>query len=198
MRTDYKQMDDKALVERLLRNDQEAWEYVLMDVALRIARQQKFSEMLHRTSHEPMEAVTELCQRLYKDDFALLRTFAFKGSFEGWLRMVVWSVVQKVTGLTGKDNQGREIPGDPQDPTSAFNDPKLSTFPMNLHMTIMDKRAAFSRFWHEKPEGAFILLLKNELELPLDIIGVLLDRPANTISQMARRAEARMSQLEQE
>ena len=43
MKTDFKQMDDRALVERLLRNDQEAWEFVLMDVALRIAA---FDEMI--------------------------------------------------------------------------------------------------------------------------------------------------------
>lgn len=198
MKTDFKQMDDRSLVERLLRNDQEAWEFVLMDVALRIAAQRKLSEMLYRTGHEPMEAVTELCQRLYDDDFAILRTFAFRGSFEGWLRTVVRSAVQKVTGLTGKESQGREVPVDPQDPTSAFNDPKLSVSAVDVHIVVMDRRAAFSRFWRESPESAFVLLMKNELELPLDAIGALLGRPANTVSQKARRAEARMRELERE
>ena len=198
MNADFKKMDDRALVEQLLRNDQEAWAYVLMDVALHIAGQRKFSEMLYRTCHEPMEAVTELCERLYDDDFAMLRKFAFNGSFEGWLRTAVRSTVQKVTGLTGKENQGREVLVDPQDPASAFGNPKLSVSSMNQHITVMDKRAAFSRFWRENPESAFIVLMKNELGLPLDVIGVLLDRPANTISQKAKRAEARLHKLEEE
>ena len=198
MKTNFRQMDDRLLVERLLRNDHEAWTYVLIDVALRIAEQRKFSEMLYRTCHEPMEVVTELCQRLYEDDFALLRTFAFKGAFEGWLRTAVRSAVQKVTGLTGKESQGREIPVDPQDPASALNDPKLSVSAVDVHVAVMDKRAAFSRFWRENPESAFIVLMKNELELPLDAIGALLDRPANTISQKAKRAMARLRELERE
>ena len=198
MRTDFKQMDDKDLVERLLRNDQEAWVYVLMDVALRIARQQKFSEMLYRTGHEPMEAVTELCKRLYDDDFALLRAFAFRGSFEGWLRAVVRSVVQQVTGLTGKETQGREMVTDPQDPESVFNDSTLSTSSVDLHVTIMDKREAFSRFWRENQESALIVLMKRELKMSMDDIGALLDRPANTVVQKAKRALARLQELEQD
>jgi len=41
-------------------------------------------------------------------------------------------------------------------------------------------------------------LMKNELGLPLDVIGALLNRPANTISQKAKRAEARLYKLEEE
>lgn len=195
MKTDFKQMDDKSLVERLLRNDQEAWTYVLMDVALRLANQRSFKERLYRTSHEPMEAVTELCRRLYDDDFALLRKFAFRGSFEGWLRTAVHSVVNT---LTRKEDQGREVPTDYQDPTSAAGQSEHAASPMELHMTIMDKRMAFSRFWRENPESAFIVLMKRELKMSMDDIGVLLDRPANTVVQKAKRALARLEELEQE
>ena len=198
MKTDFKELDDRALVDRLLCNDQSAWEYVLMTVALRVANRRKFKEMLLRTGHEPMEAVTELCERLYKDDFALLRTFAFRGSFDGWIGMVVRSVVQKITGLTGKESQGREVPMDPQDPTSPIALSELAVSAVDVHVAVMDKRESFTRFWQENQESAFILLMKNELELPLDVIGALLNRPANTISQKARRAEVRLDELEAE
>ena len=195
MKTDFKKIDDKTLVERLLQNDHEAWVYVMMDVALRLANQKSFRERLYRASHEPMEAVTELCKRLYDKDFAMLRQFAFRGSFEGWLRTAVHSVVN---ALTRKEEKGREDPTDYQDPTSAAEQSEHAVSPMDLHMTIMDKRSAFSRFWRENQESAFIVLMKNELGLPLDVIGALLNRPANTISQKAKRAEARLYKLEEE
>lgn len=198
MKTDFKQLDDKALVDRLLCNDHEAWEYVLMTVALRVANRRKFKEMLQRTGHEPLEAVTELCERLYKNDFALLRKYEFRGSFDGWLGAVVRSVVQQITGLTGKESQGREVPMDPQDPMSPLALSEQGVSSVDVHIAVMDRRDAFKRFWQENQESAFILLMKNELELPLDAIGALLNRPANTISQKAKRAEARLDELEAE
>lgn len=198
MKTDFKQMDDRTLVDRLLCNDHEAWTYVLMTVALRIASQRKFNEMLMRTGHEPMEAVTKLCERLYLDDFALLRSFEFRGSFDGWLRTVVRSVVQQVTGLTGKESQGREVLADPQDPASPFALSEQSISSVDVHVEVMDRRYAFARFWRENQESAFILLMKKELGMPMDDIGALLNRPTNTVVQKARRAEARIRELETE
>jgi len=198
METDFKQMDDRELVARLLRNDQEAWVYVLMTVVMRMARQKKFSEMLSRTSHEPMEVVTELCERLYRNDFALLRQFGFKGSFVGWLGMAVRSVVQKITGLTGKESQGREMLVDHQDPMSAIGQAASPVSPVDLHVMVMDKRAAFARFWRENQESAFIVLMKSELHMSMDDIGALLKRPANTVTQRARRAQERLEELERE
>ena len=195
MKTDFKKKGDRALVERLLQNDQEAWEYVLMDVALRLANQRSFRERLYKASLEPMEAVTELCKRLYDRDFALLRKFAFRGSFEGWLRTAVHSVVN---ALTRKEDQGREIPTDYQEPTSAVEQSEHAVSTMDLHMTIMDKRLAFSRFWRENQESAFIVLMKGELKMSMDDIGALLGRPANTVVQKAKRALARLQKLEQD
>ena len=198
MKTDFRHMSDKELVDRLLKNDHEAWEYVLTTVVMRIASQRKFSEMLSRTGHEPWEAVNELCERLYKNDFALLRTFAFMGSFDGWLYKAVHSVVTKITGLTGKKDQGREVSVDFQDPNSAVGQLEPSVSSVDVHVAVLDKRETFARFWHENQESAFIVLMKDELGMSMDAICALLNRPANTVTQMAKRAKARLAKLENE
>ena len=198
MNTDIDEINDHELVSRLLRNDHEAWEYVLLTVAMRIVRHRKFSEMLSRTSHPTDEVIGELCVRLYKNDFALLRKFRFECPFNIWLGIVLRSVVQKVTGLTGKESQGREILADHQDPNSVFNQAGQAASFVDVHGVVMDKREAFVRFWRENQESAFILLMKNELHLPMERIGALLDRPANTVVQKAKRAQARLDKLENE
>ena len=198
MKIDFRQMSDEELVGRLLKNDHEAWTYVLTTVVMRIASQRKFSEMLSRTGHEPWEAVTALCERLYKDDFALLRTFAFRGSFDGWLYKAVHSVVAKITGLTGKKDQGREVSVDFQDPNSTVGRLEQAVSSVDVHVAVLDKRETFTRFWRENQESAFIVLMKDELGLSMDTIGALLERPANTVTQMAKRAKARLAKLENE
>ena len=198
MKTDFAKMSDRELVARLLRNDHGAWDYVLLTVVMRIVEHRKFSEMLSRTSHPQMEAVTTLCERLYENDFARLRNFRFDCPLDLWLEIEVRRVVQKVTGLTGRKNQGREIPVDHQDANSVFGQVEHPISSVDVHAVVMDKREAFVRFWRKDQENAFILLMKNELRMPMESIGVLLNRPANTIVQKAKRAQARLDKLEQE
>jgi DNA-directed RNA polymerase specialized sigma24 family protein len=122
-----------------------------------------------------------------------LRTFEFRGSFDGWLRTVVLSAVQRILR---KNN--RESLDDPNDPTSPVGSAEQSISTVDIHLRIMDKRAAFARFWNEDSESAFIVLMRNELGLSADDVGELLGRLPNTIVQKARRAQARLRELEAE
>jgi DNA-directed RNA polymerase specialized sigma24 family protein len=188
-----KEMNDRELVERLLKNDQKAWEYVLLTIVMRIARQRKYSEMVARARYEPEDVVGEVYADLAGEDFAKLRTFEFRGSFDGWLRTVVLSAVQRILR---KNN--RESLDDPNDPTSPVGSAEQSISTVDIHLRIMDKRAAFARFWNEDSESAFIVLMRNELGLSADDVGELLGRLPNTIVQKARRAQARLRELEAE
>lgn len=201
--TDFKDMEDRELVTRLLENDQQAWEYVLLTVVMRIVNQRKNSEMIFRRSYDPMDVIGDLYEYLAENDFARLRAFEFRGSFDGWLRTAVRSAVQRVTGITGSGGDklskiDREILVNPLDPATVITFAEQPVSSTSLHLMIMDKRMAFSKFWKENPESAFIIFMRNELEMSADDVGLLLDRPANTIVQKAKRAAARLLELEKE
>ena len=197
LKTDYKQMDDKELVGLLLKNDHSAWEYVLLTVAMRVTQQRKYREMLGRTGHEPVEAITQLCKELYDNDFARLRAFEYKGSFDGWLR---WEVIRAIEiVIYGKRRKpGLEVPTDPQDPAAPIDRAASSGFSQEASALIADKRAARAKLWQEDPESAYALLMADECGWDYNCIGTFLKRPPNTVAQKISRARKRLRELEQE
>lgn len=188
-------MDDRELVALLLANDHAAWEHVLLGAALRIASGRKFKEMLARTGHDPMEAVTELCKNLYEADFARLRAFAFRGSFDAWLFWEVRTAVDAVAGLAGLE---REIPTDPADPAGAIAPAVQPSAPDAVRDRFRDVRTLFARLWKESPAKAYALFLRGELGMPTKEISVLLGQKPNAVDQMVKRARDRMAELERE
>lgn len=195
MKSDFGSLDDHALVALLLENNHAAWEHVLLGVALRIASGRKFREMLAQTGHDPMEAVTELCKNLYADNFARLRSFEFRGSFDAWLFWEVRSAVDTVAGLVLRE---REILTDPSDPTGAIASTEQPTAPENVRDRFRDARALFVRLWTESPEKAYALFMRSELGMPTKEIAVLLGHKPNSVDQMVKRARDRMKELERD
>ncbi|MBQ9430434.1 MAG: hypothetical protein IJU44_02675 [Kiritimatiellae bacterium] len=188
----FKPGDDRNLVELLLANDHSAWEFVILTVAMRLTRERKYTGMISRTSYEPYDVVNTLYQQLSKDNFARLRNFAFKGSFDGWLRTEFLRAVEIVTGITGaKDRMqkaDREIPTDPTDPFSAIGKSESHAIDIEIADKKMDERENFVEFWRQDPESAYALLMKDELKLPSKVIGMFLGRPFNTVDQKVKRA----------
>ena len=196
---DFERGDDRNLVELLLANDAPAWEYVLLTVVMRLTRERRYGEMISRTGHQPFDVVNELYWQLCKDNFARLRNFAFKGCFDGWLRGEFLRAVEIVTGITGAKDRiqkaDREIPMDPTDPLSAIG--KCSSRAIDIEMADrkMDERENFVELWRQDPESAYALLMKDELQLPSKVIGMILGRPFNTVDQKVKRARDRLKEM---
>ena len=222
---DYKQMSDKLLVELLLKDDNKAWEYVLLTVAMRIVQQRKFNEMLRRTSHESYEAISQLIIELKGKDnnFERLKAFEFNGSFDGWLYWEVKRAVEIVIYGTKRKEDNRMVFVDPQSPTApseyisssdsssggatpesarkgieaqSWKDWQESAFAVKDD--IRAKKEARAQLWREDPESAYALLMADESQLDYKHIGTLLSRPHNTIAQKISRARKRLEELEQE
>ena len=221
---DYKQIDDKTLVGLLLKDDDQAWEYILLTVAMRIVQQRKFSEMLRRKSHEPYEAISQLIIELKGKDnnFERLKTFEFKGSFDGWLYWEVKRAVEIVVYGTKRKEDNRMVFVDPQSPTAPseyiassdsssgeaaptsarngieaqnWKDWQESAFA--IKDSIRAKKESRAQLWREDPESAYALLMADECQLDYKHIATLLNRPHNTIAQKISRARKRLKELEQ-
>lgn len=72
---------DRELVAALLRNDGAAWEQMLADVARPLVETRKYREMTARFGLAVEDILAQLCEELYRDDFARLRAFRYDGSF---------------------------------------------------------------------------------------------------------------------
>lgn len=193
MKRDYSLLDDHELVDLLLANDHGAWEHVLLGAALRLASARKFREMLARTDHEPMEAVAELCRNLYADDFAKLRSFEFRGSFDAWL---YWEVRYAVGNVAQLSLQGREIPVDPADPAGPIAPAPQPVVEESVRDRMRDARALFVRLWEESPQKAYALFMRGELGMPTKEIALLLGQKPNSVDQWVKRARDRLAELE--
>lgn len=189
--TDYRGMGEKALVDRLLKSDGNAWEYVLLSVLNRIDRQRKFREMLKRTGHEPCEVVSQLYIGLVDNDYAGLRKFKGSGSFDGWL---FWRARDAVKTVMGRKRWLAFV--DPQDPAEPVERAESAGFSQDFRDLVADKRKARARLWKEDPEAAYSVVLAEECKLDYKSIGTLLKRPSNTIAQKISRARKRLIELE--
>ena len=222
-KVDYKQMDDKTLVGLLLEDDNPAWEYILLTVAMRIVQQRKFNEMLRRTSHEPYEAISQLIVELKTNDFVRLKAFEFKGSFDGWLYWEVKRAVEIVVYGTKRKEDNRIVFVDPQSPTApseyaaSSDSSQGESTPASVRKgieaqswrewqenvyaikdNINAKQEARAQLWRDDPESAYALLMADECHLDYKHIGTLLGHPHNTIAQKISRARKRLKELEQE
>lgn len=224
LETDYKQMDDKALVELLLKDDDGAWNYVLLTVAMRIVRQKKFSEMLKRKNHEPWEVLGQLNADLrgLQNDFSGLRSFKGDGKFDGWLFWQVKRSFEFVLYGSRRKEDHRIVFVDPQSPTApseyvaSSDSSQGESTPASVRKgieaqswrewqenvyaikdNINAKQEARAQLWRDDPESAYALLMADECHLDYKHIGTLLGHPHNTIAQKISRARKRLKELEQ-
>lgn len=190
--------EDRRLVANLLANDHRVWEHVLTVVAAKMVNTRRYSEMLARTNHEPVEVVTTLCEELFRDDFARLRAFRFQGPFDGWLYWEVRRAVKIVTGLEGKsggiNRSEREIAVDPNDEAGVFG-----RMPQGRRQDVagrlMDARELYVRLWKDNAEGAYVFFMKEELGLPAKQIAAILGRSPNSVDQIFHRVRCRLRDM---
>lgn len=194
----YSQIDDGTLVGLLLKDDDGAWNYVLLTVAMRIARQRKFAEILSRSSHEHYEVIGQLCMELKGNDYARLKSFKGVGSFDGWLYWEVKRAVEIVVYGTRRKRDSRTIVVDLLGSVSPIDRAEASGVSQEVCALVADKRAARARLWKEDPESAYALLMADECGWDYTCIGMFLRRPPNTVAQRISRARKRLKELEQE
>jgi hypothetical protein len=187
---------DRELVDRLIRNDRNAWDAVVADMVLPIAQTRKFAEILTKVNEPASAVLGELYLDLRKDDSRKLRDFRFEGPFRGWLffqvKNAVKTVVRKSRSPFVQNLSDEEL-------DRALEGWCVRDRPAGLRDELEVGEACFVRLWRDNPTHAYVLLLKNRLELPSEDIRTLLGlSSANNVDQINRRAKQRMRQFKKE
>ena len=184
--------DDHRLVAALIANDQIVWERMLATVARPLVETRKYREMTARFGLAVEDVLAQLCEELYRDDFARLRSFRYDGSFSAWL---YWEVRNAFRNLIRSAVMSRE---DAVDPTEefAFGDALVST-PDPAVDALRETRELFVRLWRENPVGAYALLLKGELGAESELVAGFLGKTPNTVDKIVSRAREKMREWRQ-
>ena len=178
---------DRELVAALLRNDEAAWEQMLADVARPLVETRKYREMTARFGLAVEDILAQLCEELYRDDFARLRAFRYDGSFAAWL---YWEVRNAFRNLIRGVAASREEAVDPTE-EFAFGDALVSA-PDPAVDALRETRELFVRLWRENPVGAYALLLKGELGVETGLVAGFLGKTPNTVDKIVSRAREKM------
>lgn len=184
--------DDRLLIDALIANDHATWERMLSSVARPLVETRKYREMTARFGLTVEDVLAQLCEELYRNDFARLRSFRYDGSFSAWL---FWEVKNAFRNLIRRSVAARE---DAVDPTEefAFGD-ALVTTPDPAVDTLHETRTMFVRLWRENPVGAYALLLKGELGVESELLAVFLGKTPNTVDKIVSRAREKMREWRQ-
>jgi len=183
--------DDRRLVASLIANDQGAWERMLSDVARPLVATRKYREMTARFGLTAEDILAQLCEELYRDDFARLRSFRYDGSFEAWLYWEVRNAFRNlIRGVASRE--------DAVDPTEEFAfGEALVAEPDPAVDALRETRELYVRLWRENPVGAYALLLKGELGVESELMAAFLGKAPNTVDKIVSRAREKMREWRQ-
>lgn len=189
---DYNSLPDKELVDLLIQNDSGAWDYLLLDVVAPLSRMRKYVEICNRYAISSDSLVTRVWMMLTKDDCRRLRNFRFAASFKTYLFIIVREAqryeIREKTGkiqfVLSEDNEfcSRIRCKDRSDAPDLVDE-------MRYTNTLLGK------LWQENPRHAWVLLMRNSLNMSAKETAAFLDLKESNVDQMNKRAKHRMSEL---
>lgn len=191
--------DDRRLISRLLENDNSAWRYVKEDIIdpLVQANVKGVRDLLQKHSI-PLEAVSgKVYEGLRVREWEAIRNFRFECGFKSFLYWRIYDAVQRLVRETtvvpdanpipiGSEVSGRE------DGENTEMDPESSDKTIRgilIKEAVAIANRALAKLWERNPAYALVLLMRNDLKLPSQEVGVLLNRLPNTVDQMNIRAQ---------
>lgn len=191
-----RKLSDRETVALLLQDDKSAWHFVITEIMMPLVKTRKYIEILAKLN-EPLESVPgRVYLDLQKNDFHKLKNFRFEGPFRAWLYFQVKNAVKSILHESRSPfsvSLSEELLEKPLYEQSVMD----QTAELQDEMAVGD--ACFVRLWKDNPLHAYVLLLRNRLELPAEEIKVLLGlTSANNVDQINRRAKQRMSHYKKE
>jgi hypothetical protein len=189
-------LSDRELVDRLINNDSVVWNVVIVEMILPLAKTRKFVEILTKVN-QPIESLPGVVYLdLQKNDFLKLKNFRFDGPFRAWLYFQVRNAVKTIV-RESRSPFSNSLSDDELD--RALDGWCTHDHPAGLLDEMNMGEACFAQLWRNNPKYAYVLLLKNKLELSSEDVSVLLDlSSANNVDQINRRAKQQMRQFKKE
>ena len=191
--------DDRLLISRLVENDNSAWRYVKEDIVdpLVQANVKGVRDLLLKHSI-PLESVSgKVYEGLRVREWEALRNFRFECRFKSFLYWRIYDAVQRLVRETsvvpdpnpipigsdvsgGEDGEGPKM--DPEAPDETIRG-------ILIKEAVAMANRALAKLWESNPAYALVLLMRNDLKLPSQEVGLILNRQPNTVDQMNIRAQ---------
>jgi len=193
MTTDkYAALSDRELVALLLQEDSGAWDYLLFDVIAPLCRTRKYLEICKKFSIPFDSLVTAVWMILHKNDYKRLRIFRFGSSFKTYLYLIVREAQRnEVNNVLGK------IPLELSEDDDCYTQiaDRNNYDSVELKEELNAANGLLARLWLENPQQAWVLLMRNSLNLSSKEVAALLNESPANVDQLNSRAKAKMKQL---
>ena len=191
----YSTLDDKRLVELLLQDDAGAWDYVLTEIISPLCRARKYIEICKKNSISSDSLITQVWMLLRKNDYSRLRTFAFRSSLKTYL----FIIVREAQRIEFREQIGK-IPfvlSENDDFCSLIASRKGSdSIELKEEMSLANE--ALGQLWRENAKQAWVLLLRNSLNLSTREVASFLGESIANVDQMNKRAKSKLKKIRRE
>ena len=196
--------DDRLLVSRLIANDNLAWKYVKEDIvdALVRANIKGVRDMLNKHSIDLKSVGGKVYEGLRARDWDALRNFRYECRFRSFLYWRVYDAVQRLVREVVYGDGLDPIPIGPEPGSDGEDGPAIDVpAPENPVEDILIQEAvkvgnrALAQLWSKNPAYALVVLMRNDLGMPAQDVGLLLDRKPNTVDQMNIRAQKELRKI---
>ncbi len=189
---DHSVLPDRELVDLLIQNDSGAWDYLISEVIAPLSRMRKYVEMCNRYGLSTDSLVTRVWMMLTRNDFRRLRNFRFGSSFKTYLFIIVREAQRaEIREKTGKI---QFVLSEDNEFCSRIRCKDRSDAP-DLVDEMRYTNILLGRLWQENPRHAWVLLMRNSLNMSAKETAAFLNVKESNIDQMNKRAKRRMSEL---
>lgn len=183
--------DDRLLISLLMNYDEAAWNYVITDVVKPVSLSERLPiRRIFQRYGIPIDSVGgEVFDILQKNEFAVLRSFRYDCKFTSFLFWYIRDAANKIIRKYCKKNE------DMLSDTLLENTLKMSkdsSSDLTLQDDVAMRNQMLAKLWQKNPAQAFVLLLRQDLELSSKTVGVLLDKTPGNIDKMNQRAKEQM------
>ena len=188
----FESMNDNDLIDLLLKDDPQAWDYVILELITPLCRAQKYLSLCSKYSISPDSLVTQVWMVLRNNDFRKLRLFRFGASFTTYL----YIIVREAHRYEIKENVGKipyELSEDDDFCSQIADREKSDSAELKDEMRYANELLA--RLWDDNPQQAWVLLMRNSLKLSAKDVATFLNESSENVDQMNSRAKSKMKQM---
>ena len=189
---EYSELDDRSLVELLLSEDQGAWNYFVLKFITPLCYTRKYLEICSRYSLPSDSLVTQVWMILRNNDYRRLRAFVFRSSLKTYLTFIVREAQRKEL----REKIGKNPYFLSEDDTfCARIASKQTSDSFELKDEIALANEVLAQLWKENPRQAWVLLMRNSLELPAKEVASFLEESVDNVNQMNTRAHKQLKKF---
>ena len=188
----YSEMDDRSLVDLLISEDSKAWDYFILNIIAPLCRTRKHMEMCSKNSISTNSLITQVWMILHKNNYQRLRNFAFRASLRTYLTFIVREAQRKE--LQEKIGKVPLVLSEDDTYCSLIISRETSDS-SEIKDEVSLANEMLAQLWVKNPRQAWVLLMRNCLELSAKEVASFLDESIDNVNQMNTRGHKELKKL---